>query len=116
MGHGWAGRRVGGRSVGTVLGRRGATGDVQWRSRGFAVVARVDFGVSRFWSILARSSRPLASGQAGWSGPSRFGASRFWSILAGSSTPTAPTGRAVPVFYFSVKSMNRVSDHTLMGR
>jgi len=38
-GHGWAGRRLGGRSVGTVLVGRGATGDVQWRSRGFEVVA-----------------------------------------------------------------------------
>jgi len=60
MGRGCAGRRPGGRPVGTVLGRCGATGDVQWRSRGFAVVARVEFGASRFWSILAGSSRPTA--------------------------------------------------------
>jgi len=44
-----AGRRLGGRPVGTVLERCGATGDVQWCNRGFAVVGFVDFGASRFW-------------------------------------------------------------------
>jgi len=48
----WGAIALGGRPVGTVLGRCGATGGVQWRSRGFAAIARldlasVDFG--RFW-------------------------------------------------------------------
>jgi len=49
LGRGCAGRRLGGRPVGTVLGRCGATGDVQWCNRGFAVVGFVDCGASRFW-------------------------------------------------------------------
>jgi len=44
-----AGRRLRGRPVGTVLWRCGASGVVQWRNRGFAVVGFVDFGASRFW-------------------------------------------------------------------
>jgi len=43
--------------VGTVLGRCGATADVQWRSRGFAVVALV-YNLCK--SRLAGSSRPPA--------------------------------------------------------
>jgi len=49
MGRSCAGRRLGERPVGTVLGRSGATGDVQWCNHGFAVVGFVDFGASRFW-------------------------------------------------------------------
>jgi len=41
MRRGRAGRKLEGRPVGTVLGRCSATEDVQWRSRGFAMVALV---------------------------------------------------------------------------
>jgi len=57
MRRGCAGRRLGGRPVGTVLGRCGATGDVKWRSRGFAVVALIYILCK---SRLAGSSRLTA--------------------------------------------------------
>jgi len=38
----WGAVALGGRPVGTVLGRCGATGGVQWRSRGFPAIARLD--------------------------------------------------------------------------
>ena len=57
MRRGCAGRRLGERPVGTVLGRCGATGDVQWRSSGFAVVVLVYILCK---SRLVGSSRPTA--------------------------------------------------------
>jgi len=38
----WGAVALGGRPVGTVLGRCGATGGDQWRSRGFPAIARLD--------------------------------------------------------------------------
>ena len=97
----WGAVALGGRPVGTVLGRCGATGGDQWRSRGFAAIARldlaeVDFGrfrpgavglqLRRVESILVKSFflwswariwKSPASGQVGRSGPIRFGANRF---------------------------------------
>jgi len=38
----WGAVAFGRRPVGTVLGRCGATGGIQWRSRGFLAIARLD--------------------------------------------------------------------------
>ena len=38
----WGAVALGGRPVGTVLGRCGATWGYKWRSRGFAAIARLD--------------------------------------------------------------------------
>ena len=106
----WGAVALGGRPVGTVLGRCGATGGDQWRSRGLPVIPRLDLAevdLGRFRpgavglqlrqveSILAKSIslwswariwKSPASGQDGRSGPNRFGANRFWPILARAST------------------------------
>jgi len=86
MRRGFAGRRLGGRPVKTVLGRCGATGDVQWRSRGLAVVALVNI---LYKSRLAESSRPTApDGHESISVEVDF--SRFWPEVVGLLLPTGP--------------------------
>jgi len=67
-----------------VLPRRGLP---LWRVESILVKS------TSLWSWAGIWKSP-ASGQVGRSGPNRFNASRFWPIVARSSRHTAPTGRA----------------------
>jgi len=74
--------------VGTVLGRCGATGGVQWRSRGFPAIARLDLAKS-ILGRLAGSSRPTPpDGHESILVPVDFG--RIWPEVEGLLLPTGP--------------------------
>jgi len=85
----WGAVALRGRPVGTVLGRCGATGGDQWRSRGFAAITRLDLAsvdLGRFW--------PGAVGLLLPTGTSRFwlqvDIGRFWPAVVRLLLPTGP--------------------------